>query len=332
MPSVLETRKPAGLSSAWADRNGLWARKSAIAGAVVWALVAVLARIGVVRVGAIELLFVFAPLVLLPLGLELGRLIGGSNRTAEIAQSLQPLGALFAVMAICIPPGKWAAVAALGWLAVCLSAGTAAISDVLFNSSNADKMVRLALAIAGIDLVVGGTWFVASRLGKLPLGIQEPIGLLTAVHFHFAGFATATIVAATLHFAAMRGDARFLRTLTPVVIGMPFVVAAGFVISPLLKMIAAMLFSLGIAALAVFLRAMAKQAARREARHLLQVAAAAVFAALVLAGAYAVADFTGSDALTMPQMARTHGLLNAVGFCLPGLLGWLIEISPQPGS
>ena len=46
---------------------------------------------------------------------------------------------------------------------------------------------------------------------------------------------------------------------------------------------------------------------------------------MVLSGAYAVADFMGSDALTIPQMARTHGILNAFGFCLLGLLGWLVE-------
>jgi hypothetical protein len=28
-------------------------------------------------------------------------------------------------------------------------------------------------------------------------------------------------------------------------------------------------------------------------------------------------------------MARTHGVLNAVGFCLPALLGWLIENSAE---
>jgi hypothetical protein len=40
-----------------------------------------------------------------------------------------------------------------------------------------------------------------------------------------------------------------------------------------------------------------------------------------------VADFFGSDVLTIPQMARTHGILNAVGFCLPGMLGWVVEYS-----
>jgi hypothetical protein len=50
---------------------------------------------------------------------------------------------------------------------------------------------------------------------------------------------------------------------------------------------------------------------------------------MVLAGAYVIADDAGSNALTIPQMARTHGILNAIGFCLPGLLGWLVETSKR---
>lgn len=156
------------------------------------------------------------------------------------------------------------------------------------------------------------------------MGIQEPIGLLTAVHFHFAGFATATIAAATLHFADTRGQHPWLKRLLLFVVGLPFVVAAGFVISPVVKMIAAILFSASVAGLAIFLRACAKKVEDATARVFLQVAAGAVFAGVVLSGAYAVGDFLGNDALTIPQMARTHGVLNAVGFCLPGLLGWLV--------
>jgi len=47
----------------------------------------------------------------------------------------------------------------------------------------------------------------------------------------------------------------------------------------------------------------------------------------VLSASYAVADYAGSEVLTIPQMARTHGILNAVAFCLAGLLGWLVEKS-----
>jgi hypothetical protein len=157
--------------------------------------------------------------------------------------------------------------------------------------------------------------------------IQEPIGLLTAVHFHYAGFATATIAGAMLQFAALRQERRWLQWLVAVVIGMPFVVAVGFVISPQLKLGAAAMFSASVAGLAVVLRSSAKRLQSGTARLLFHVASVSVFAGMVLSAAYAVADFRGSDVLPIPQMARTHGILNAVGFCLPALLGWLVENS-----
>jgi hypothetical protein len=185
------------------------------------------------------------------------------------------------------------------------------------------------MGIARVDLVVGGAWLVASRWGMRPMGIQEPIGLLTAVHFHFAGFATAMIAAATIRFSEKRGEHPWLKRLVLMVVGLPIVVAAGFVISPVVKMVAALLFSASVAGLAIAVRACGTKAANTTARILLQVAAGAVFAGMVLSGAYAVADYLGSGALTIPQMARTHGVLNAVGFCLSGLLGWLVESSVQ---
>jgi hypothetical protein len=308
--------------------SGRWARVSATVGAAVWAGIAVLARLGMVGIGAIELLFLFAPLVIVPLGMELGRLRGSAGRFETIARRVQPVAAVLAVVALLVPPGRLAGMLAGGWLIVCLLMGGAGVVGLISSSwSEADKSVRstlvfVAIAIARIDLMVGGVWFVASRLGMHPLGIQEPIGLLTAVHFHFAGFATATIAAAMLQFARRRGKDRWLRRLVPLVIGMPFVVAAGFVISPVLKMVAAV-----VAGLAVALRWCGKRAETGAARVLLQVSAASVFAGMVLSGAYAIADYLGSDVLIIPQMARTHGILNAVGFCLCGLLGWLVEES-----
>jgi len=113
------------------------------------------------------------------------------------------------------------------------------------------------------------------------------------------------------------------------VAGLPMVVAVGFVISPALKMAAAVLFSASVASLAIFLRAFGRRAENATARILLQVATGAIFAGMVLSGMYAVADYLGSDALTIPQMARAHGILNAMGFCLLGLLGWLVERGHQ---
>src|ERR1700734_834899 len=47
--------------------------------------VAVLARMGIARIGVIELMFLFAPLVIVPLGMELGR-VGGFE--SGVARSL----------------------------------------------------------------------------------------------------------------------------------------------------------------------------------------------------------------------------------------------------
>jgi YndJ-like protein len=314
------------------DKARLWAQRWASVGAAVWAGIAVLARIGIARLGAIELMFLFAPLVIVPLGMELARLIGGAGRLEQWGQQLQPVGAACAVVAMMMPPGRRAGIVALGWMLVCLlMAGSGLLEFVTALRTNADKSVRATLGVARIDLAVGGAWLVASRLGLRPMGIQEPIGLLTAVHFHFAGFATATIAAATLQVAAKREIQRWLKWIVPLVVGMPFVVAAGFVISAGMKMVAAVLFSVSVAGLAIFVRACGTRAANGTARILLQVAAGAIFAGMVLSAVYAAADFAGSEALTIPQMARTHGILNAVGFCLPGILGWLVERSNGQG-
>lgn len=311
--------------------EGTWPQMCAVLGAVIWAGVAVLARIGVTPIAAIELMFLFAPLVIVPLGMELGRVIAGDTPLTRFARRIQPFAATLAVAALWLPPGRPAGALACVWMVVCLSMTIAAIIDLSsLAKSQPDKNTRstihrITVAIAQVDLGVGGAWFVASRLGLRPMGIQEPIGLLTAVHFHYAGFATAMIAAATLQFAAQRQEFRCLRWLVAVVIGMPFIVALGFVISPHLKLGAGAVFSVAVAGLAVVLRSCAKRLDSRTARVLLYVASVTVFAGMVLSTAYAVADFRGSDVLPIPQMARTHGILNAVGFCLPGLLGWLVE-------
>jgi len=311
----------------------LWAAGSATIGAAVWAGTAVAARAGIARMGSVELIFLFAPLVVVPLGMALGRAISGWGWCEGAASRLQPLGAALAVIAMWLPPGRNAGLAALGWMLVCvLLAGGGVVELIRASWLDAGGGARATIAIAKIDLTVGGAWLVASRLGMRPMGIQEPIGLLTAVHFHFAGFTTATIAAATLLFAEKRGQQLWLKRVVALIVGLPYLVAAGFLISPALKMGAALMFSASVAALALLLRDGGRRAHDATARVLLQVASAAVFAGMVLSGAYAVADFVGSDVLTIPQMARTHGILNAVGFCLLGLLGWLVEGARTEGA
>jgi len=115
--------------------NGAWARGCATVGAAAWAVLAVAAHFGVARIGGIELLFLFAPLVIVPLGMELWRLTSPppaqdarekrGTRVFFIARRVQPFLALLAVGALLLPPGPVAAMLAAGWLLVCLLMGAA---------------------------------------------------------------------------------------------------------------------------------------------------------------------------------------------------------------
>jgi hypothetical protein len=318
-------------------------------------------------------MFLFAPLVIVPLGMELGR-VGGfesgvARSLASAAQILQPLGAVLAVGAVCLAPGLRAGIVAAGWMGICgvmavggmvelgalilrsaMMGPAAGIENLTGGAPVATRAVpvpaevvavsrlpRIAACVGRIDLAVGGAWLVASRWGWRPMGIQEPIGLLTAVHFHFAGFATAMIAGATLRGAEARfaGCDRllgWLRGVVALVLVMPFLVAAGFVISPGLKMVAAMVFSASVAALAGFVWLCAGRVEDGVARGFLRVAAGAVLVGMALSGTYAVADFVKSEWLPIPRMASTHGVLNALGFCLLGLLGWIVDSSAETST
>jgi hypothetical protein len=135
----------------------LWAPTCATAGAAVWAGTAVLARMGIARLGGIELLFLFAPLVIAPLGMELGRVLGASGRLEELARRLQPAGAAFAVAAMWLAPGRRAGLVAIGWLVIC---GLMAMGGVLaLGKDFADgsiRVTRIAMCMARLDLAVGG--------------------------------------------------------------------------------------------------------------------------------------------------------------------------------
>jgi hypothetical protein len=67
------------------------------------------------------------------------------------------------------------------------------------------------------------------------------------------------------------------------------------------------------------------------ARLLLGVSALSAVVAMIYAGIYALADFLGVVWVAIPQMARTHGVLQAVGFSVCGLLGWIVaESADEP--
>src|SRR5215467_406697 len=105
-----------------------WEQGSALFGALLWAVLAVLAGAGRAPLGIIELLFLFAPLVIVPLGLALARLISplkfsGAESWLCIAQ---PIFAFLALISFWVTIGMKAAILALPWLVFCVSIAIAA--------------------------------------------------------------------------------------------------------------------------------------------------------------------------------------------------------------
>ncbi len=213
----------------------------------------------------------------------------------------------------------------LPWLLVGLFLIGKALLELTSHSRRG--IVDWAFFIARFNLFLAGLWRLASRLGYSPLGFEEPIVLLTAVHFTFSGFGVAALAGITLQAAQNRRGLALqaMRRLTPLLLVPPYVVAIGFVISPLLKVCAAGLLA---GAVLVFCGAQAVVSGRftdNRARALLRGSSACGIVAMLLVIPYALGDYLHANWLPIPVMIRTHGILNGPGFLLLALFGWSVE-------
>ena len=212
------------------QKQTAWNSILSLCGAAMWATFATLAGLGRARFGIIELLFLLAPLVIVPLGMELTGRLTGTFDPFDAVRIFQVPATLAVAVAFWLPPGRTAAILSAPWLLQCVLMAGRRLLEWWRQERTAESMI---LNIAYVDLVLGSAWLVLSRAGFRPMGFQEPIILLTAVHFHYSGFATALIATATLREFESRGlRMPGLPALIWLVALLPFVLAAGFVFSP----------------------------------------------------------------------------------------------------
>jgi hypothetical protein len=304
-----------------------------IAGAFVWLITLTRLIAKPTAFTLIEQLFLLAPLVIVPLALPLvGTPIqpGPDRFLYRLIRISQPLGALAAVISFFLPVGLAAAGLAAGWLLVTGLIAVWGLTRLLRRGLRL-QMAELCVDAGLLMLPVGGGWFVLARLGVNPLGFGDVIVLLTAVHFHYAGFAAPIITGLVGRVLSRHAPdrRRFYRmTAAGVIAGTP-VVAAGITFSPLLELIGALIVAAGltgVAYLTVFV--IVPTLTHRLARTLLVISAASIVVGMLLTLAYATGEFSGYAIINIPQMARIHGLANALGFALCGLAGWqMVEVT-----
>ncbi|MFL2869846.1 MAG: YndJ family transporter [Pirellulaceae bacterium] len=256
-----------------------------------------------------------------PLGLRIQLMLGcvaGGKRLQAPLFRLLPFGMLAA--AISFIPG-WTTHLAWGWFAVSLL--IAVNGFVLICSHVPRSQVSISIGASNIFLLVGALFFALSRNNISVLEFESEIVLLTAAHFHFAGYALMLLtglIANRAEFSAIsRARSRFV--VTSVVIGIPLV-AIGITWSPVIEIIGAAALVIGACGLAAMQLKLSSHDSYASIRGGLITSAVSLIIAMMLAAIYAIGEVCNQPWLSIPVMAFTHGILNSVGFALVGLASW----------
>ncbi len=182
-------------------------------------------------------------------------------------------------------------------------------------------MAEVATSAGCLMLPIGGGWLVLSRLGMGAFGFEEPLILLTAVHFHYAAYATLVLVGRA---GRVLGESRAYRLVAGGAMAGPPLLAAGITFSPRLEIVAAGIIVLAVSGLGALTLVRIVPRLPVAARVLLALSSVSAFAGMACGLAYAIGEFTGIGIISLGQMARIHGPLNALGFVLVGLIGWTL--------
>jgi hypothetical protein len=293
-------------------------------GGAVWFVLAAGTWSGWPQLGVIELLFLLAPWIVVPLAASLIPSLDNSESPAAWRPASKWIifaAAALATISFFLPTGILAASFACAWLLVCAWFALRGLRRLW--RYRAHSFSQFCFAAGEAYLIVGGTWLVASRLGLQPVGFQEPIVLLTAVHFHFAGFLSAVLAGLTSdRLSGTRWSKPLSAALTGVVVG-PGLLGLAFLVGPKVKLAAVILIVVGQFGLATGMTRVALGNVNPVARAMLLLSSGCVVAGMALAASWALGEYPLQSFVELGRMERIHGSLNAIGFGICGLIGWV---------
>jgi hypothetical protein len=278
-------------------------------------------------IGWAEGLVLLAALVLVPLALDLPGVLRPGRLRAAVRWTALPAGSAL-LAAFVLPPGWLAAALALPWLTFTTLVAAASLARMRTHrpAHRADGIITLAL----LYLPVGGLWAVSNRAGYGPLGFQEPIVLLTAAHWHYAGFLLVLLAGLATHRLGDRGSRR---TATAAATGVPLV-AVGITLTPLGFPLVEWLSAWWMAAAGLLLAGLHFRLAARAAASpgpvglltafLFAISGAALMIGMALAALYGLRAYWQIELVDIPFMLPYHGAVNALGFTLPALAAWTL--------
>jgi hypothetical protein len=286
---------------------------------------------------AVRLVVALGMIVVVPLGLRLvGDLPGGLVRWWPVA-GVAGAGSLW------LPRGAAAVATAtiyaaatlllvlvalgrgLAWSRACAGRGSSPQPAVPPGS------VELAVGTALLGPAVAACALVAERAGVALFGFGPGILTLTVPHLHFAGFAAALIAGLVARRTA--GDPHRRGLAPAVALTVPcgtVLVLVGYFIGDWAELVGAVVLTVGmwLAGWLTWTRVRVavphSQGVRgaRAARVLFGASAAVLAVTMLLALSWALGEATGRPHPSLNWMVATHGVANALGFALCGLLAW----------
>lgn len=259
-------------------------------------------------------LLTFSILILMPAATDLGA-AGQRQRFGW----WQTIAAVLVSFSLCAPHGTISALFACPWLMLCSLHAWVEIRRLSDRSAGS-----LCVSASRIFPAIGAAWLVAHRANWTPWNFDPLIVLLTAAHFHHAGF-TLPLMAGLNAKASPGRLTKF--SCVAILAGVPLV-AAGitcthFGVLPFVEPFGVVILVLGALGVAV---SQIQRGLERERRGISRVgfvvSGVSLFAAMLLAMSFGLRYVFPQLALTMPQMWAIHGTLNAFGFGLCGILAW----------
>lgn len=262
----------------------------------------------------VQFLLLAAPLWLVPLGWRLLRV------PPWVHQLALPAGVTFA-LAFLNEQGLLAALLTLPWLLLCTLLAIKKIRDWWWYKDT--QLATLSLLAASIYLPVGAAWGFADRFGFQPFDFSPTITLLTSVHFHYAGFILPLMLGLALReFPCLLAKFIAWGTILGISLVAVGITTSHFQWPAYIEVAAATVMALSAMGVGMMHLNLAWRHRQRPAAWWWILSGLALIIGMSLAFCYGWRSVFVIETLTIPWMYAVHGTLNAIGFAIPGLLGW----------
>lgn len=281
----------------------------------------------------IELFLLFALFVLVPLGFSLVRW-PTNHRVGRVLTKLVLVGqfpaAVLALIGFAYPATSHLRLGLLiPWAVLTTCVGLLGLLR-LREHGKADLTIH-AIDAAFLYLPVAGL-FLLLHARDITFHFGAEIVLLTAVHFHYAGFVLPLVVGLVGEFRATSvnqprvPDTCYTFGTIGVILGIGLI-ALAITISPWLELPAVVVFTAAVVAVVAVLLVDIVPSAGLVSGGLLAISSLSILVTMGFALAYAYTVFPATGTLvTIPTMIQWHGTINAVGFALSGLVAFRLHV------